>query len=85
MSVLTLALFRWWNGWKDYVGLNDSSQQLIDAPLAASIRPGQIDNSELLSSEMDDENDELILREGLVEELNYTLVPLEVWKKFKEW
>ncbi|CAA6655882.1 unnamed protein product [Spirodela intermedia] len=75
----------WWNGWKDYVGLDDSSQQLIESPLAASIRPGQIDNSELLSSEMDDENDELILREGLVEEINYTLVPLEVWKKFKEW
>ncbi|XP_078448386.1 ubiquitin carboxyl-terminal hydrolase 9-like [Wolffia australiana] len=75
----------WWNGWKDYVGLDESSGLLAQAPLAESIRPGQIDNSELLSSEMDDEKDELTLREGLIEQIDYILVPLDVWKKLKEW
>ncbi|MQM01060.1 hypothetical protein Taro_033808 [Colocasia esculenta] len=80
-----LVSSRWWNEWEDYVGLQESPQISNDVSFHIPRRPGRIDNSELLSSEMDEENNELLLREGLMEEIDFKLVPQEVWKKLDEW
>jgi len=53
--------------------------------LHAPLRPGEIDNSELILNGMNKEGDFLDLRGNLQEGEDYDLVPLEVWKKLVEW
>ncbi|XP_039249934.2 ubiquitin carboxyl-terminal hydrolase 15-like isoform X1 [Styela clava] len=55
----------WVNNWKNHAGIDDSSGE----------NPGQIDNSRLFEENSD------TLREHLLEESEYMLIPAECWKK----
>ncbi|KAF5734940.1 Ubiquitin carboxyl-terminal hydrolase 10 [Tripterygium wilfordii] len=84
---------RWFSSWRRYVGINDDSDhgQSSDShymdviPSKAGNRPAPIDNSDIVQSGSDSEGDEPELRRSLEEELDYVLVPQEVWEKLVEW
>lgn len=84
-------LCRWFRGWEAYVGINKSNDDLtfsvkLNGVLPhTSCRPGTIDNSVLLSDEIDGESNVRSLRRNLREGVDYCLVPQEVWKKLHEW
>lgn len=75
----------WWMEWQRYVGLvsyeeNDS----VQLPQATN-RPGEIDNSKLVSEETINDSEEPELQRTLREGQNYALVPQEVWRRLYEW
>ncbi|GJN20354.1 hypothetical protein PR202_gb07724 [Eleusine coracana subsp. coracana] len=75
----------WWINWQHYVGLvptgENDSEQLPDA----RNRPGEIDNSKLVSSGTTSCSDEPELHRTLREGQDYTLVAPEAWRRLYEW
>lgn len=49
------------------------------------LRPGPIDNSDIIINGGDSENNELEIERFLVERRDYVLVPGEVWEKLFDW
>lgn len=81
---------RWWSKWQEYVGLDGTefsnlSNHSIKRALQNPCRPGQINNSELVSDEVNEGSNNPILRKNLQEGLHYHLVHQRVWKKLQEW
>jgi len=66
---------KWFKQWKLYVGLDQWEQSMVGDPSAC---PGPIDNSPLL--EVNNK-----LKEHLVEDSNFTLLPESLWNKLVEW
>ncbi|KAK6482428.1 ubiquitin carboxyl-terminal hydrolase 15-like isoform X1 [Huso huso] len=72
-----LADSRWFKQWKKYVGFDNwDKYQMGDQ----NVYPGPIDNSGLLK-----DGDSLSLKEHLIDELDYILVPTEGWNKLVSW
>ncbi|XP_033888127.1 ubiquitin carboxyl-terminal hydrolase 15-like isoform X2 [Acipenser ruthenus] len=72
-----LADSRWFKQWKKYVGFDNwDKYQMGDQ----NVYPGPIDNSGLLK-----DGDFLSLKEHLIDELDYILVPTEGWNKLVSW
>lgn len=67
------------------MGFDRFNEHYSKSHLSILPRPGQIDNSKLVSNETDAEDNEPELRRNLQEGEDYTLVPHEVWKKLFEW
>eukprot|EP00268_Persea_americana_P027801 TRINITY_DN27076_c0_g1_i2.p1 TRINITY_DN27076_c0_g1~~TRINITY_DN27076_c0_g1_i2.p1 ORF type:complete len:926 (-),score=172.52 TRINITY_DN27076_c0_g1_i2:429-3206(-) len=77
---------KWWRDWQEYIGGQEDAEVFpIDESSSSQQRPAEIDNSDLVPSGVDGDNDELDLVRSLVEGLDYVLVPQEVWKKLIEW
>ncbi|KAK2534484.1 Usp4 isoform C [Columba livia] len=68
---------RWFKQWKKYVGFDSWDMAGADDPC---LFPGPVDNSGLFS---DPESQSL--KEHLIEELDYVLVPTEAWNKLVTW
>uniref|UniRef100_A0A0D9XHX7 Ubiquitin carboxyl-terminal hydrolase n=1 Tax=Leersia perrieri TaxID=77586 RepID=A0A0D9XHX7_9ORYZ len=80
-----LVSYSWWINWQRYVGLiraDDNDAEML--PQSPS-RPGEIDNSKLVSEESSSVDNEPDLQRTLREGEDYTLVPQEVWRKLHEW
>jgi len=88
---------RWWQAWKDYVAYDqDQTQNKPDSKhnktpsgtpqmpsktqLRRRLRPISIENADLSGGMFSGD-----LKMGLVENVDYTLVPKEVWLKLVEW
>ncbi|XP_033882743.3 ubiquitin carboxyl-terminal hydrolase 15 isoform X2 [Acipenser ruthenus] len=72
-----LADSRWFKQWKKYVGFDSwDKYQMGDQ----NVYPGPIDNSGLLK-----DGDSQSLKEHLIDELDYILVPTEGWNKLVSW
>ncbi|XP_036374081.1 ubiquitin carboxyl-terminal hydrolase 15-like isoform X2 [Megalops cyprinoides] len=68
---------RWFKQWKKYVGFDSWDRyQMGDQ----NVYPGPVDNSGLLK-----DGDVLVLKEHLIDELDYILVPTEGWNKLVSW
>ncbi|XP_036375809.1 ubiquitin carboxyl-terminal hydrolase 15-like isoform X2 [Megalops cyprinoides] len=68
---------RWFKQWKKYVGFDSwDKYQMGDQ----NVYPGPVDNSGLLK-----DGDALSLKEHLIDELDYILVPTEGWNKLVSW
>ncbi|XP_062338789.1 ubiquitin carboxyl-terminal hydrolase 15-like isoform X4 [Osmerus eperlanus] len=68
---------RWFKQWKKYVGYDSwEKQQMGDQ----NVYPGHVDNSGLLR-----DGDVLAIKEHLIDELDYILVPTEGWNKLVSW
>ncbi|XP_078273394.1 ubiquitin carboxyl-terminal hydrolase 15-like isoform X3 [Rhinoraja longicauda] len=68
---------RWFKQWKKYVGFDSwDKYQMGDQ----NVYPGPIDNSGLLK-----DGDSQALKEHLIDELDYILVPTEGWNKLVSW
>jgi len=67
---------RWFKQWKKYVGYDQWDSYNIGEQAA---HPGTIDNSSLLKA------DTKALKEHLVDDLDYVLVPEEAYKKLSAW
>ncbi|KAL4612787.1 ubiquitin carboxyl-terminal hydrolase 15 isoform X3 [Arapaima gigas] len=68
---------RWFKQWKKYVGFDSwDKYQMGDQ----NVYPGPVDNSGLLK-----DGDVLALKEHLIDELDYILVPTEGWNKLVSW
>lgn len=67
----------WFKMWKKYVGF-DSWDIYVRG--SQNVFPGPVDNSGLLR-----DWDTLDIKEHLIDELDYTLVPTEGWKKLVSW
>ncbi|KAM4864113.1 ubiquitin carboxyl-terminal hydrolase 4 isoform X2 [Urocitellus parryii] len=68
---------RWFKQWKKYVGFDSWDMYNVGEH---NLFPGPIDNSGLFS---DPENQ--TLKEHLIDELDYVLVPTEAWNKLLNW
>ncbi|KAJ0023791.1 hypothetical protein NQD34_003690 [Periophthalmus magnuspinnatus] len=68
---------RWFKQWKKYVGFDSWDMYNVGEP---SLYPGPIDNSGLFSDQ-----DTQALKEHLIDELDYVLVPTEAWNKLVSW
>ncbi|XP_041747245.2 ubiquitin carboxyl-terminal hydrolase 4 [Coregonus clupeaformis] len=68
---------RWFKQWKKYVGFDSWDMYNVGEH---SLYPGPVDNSGLFSY-----HDTQILKEHLIDELDYVLVPTEAWNKFVSW
>ncbi|XP_074692390.1 ubiquitin carboxyl-terminal hydrolase 4 isoform X4 [Strix aluco] len=68
---------RWFKQWKKYVGFDSWDMYAAGDP---GLFPGPIDNSGLFG---DPETQSL--REHLIDELDYVLVPTEAWNKLVTW
>jgi len=68
---------KWFKQWKKYVGWDHWDTSSIGEK---SANPGPIDNSGLFK-----EGSNEFLKEGLIDELEYALIPKEGWKKLFEW
>ncbi|XP_012510634.1 PREDICTED: ubiquitin carboxyl-terminal hydrolase 4 isoform X2 [Propithecus coquereli] len=68
---------RWFKQWKKYVGFDSWDMYNVGEH---NLFPGPIDNSGLFS---DPENQ--TLKEHLIDELDYVLVPSEAWNKLLNW
>ncbi|XP_038628171.1 ubiquitin carboxyl-terminal hydrolase 4 isoform X1 [Tachyglossus aculeatus] len=68
---------RWFKQWKKYVGYDSWDMYNVGEQ---NLYPGPIDNSGLFS---DPENQ--ILKDHLIDELDYVLVPAEAWNKLVNW
>ncbi|KAL4187332.1 hypothetical protein AMTRI_Chr09g18480 [Amborella trichopoda] len=85
---------RWWRSWQEYVGqdarsdLNEGNfshwEYAKKASSVIALRPGSIDNTDLVIDVMD-EGGEMELRRSLEEGHDYVLVPDDVWKQLFEW
>ncbi|KAL0962772.1 hypothetical protein UPYG_G00345140 [Umbra pygmaea] len=68
----------WFKQWKKYVGYDSwDKYQMGDQ----NVYPGPVDNSGLLTSD----GDVLAIKEHLIDELDYILVPTEGWNKLVSW
>ncbi|KAM5171999.1 ubiquitin carboxyl-terminal hydrolase 15-like [Mantella aurantiaca] len=68
---------RWFKQWKKYVGFDSwDKYQMGDQ----NVYPGPIDNSGLLK-----DTDTQSLKEHLIDELDYILLPTEGWNKLVSW
>ncbi|XP_078423960.1 ubiquitin carboxyl-terminal hydrolase 15 isoform X11 [Cetorhinus maximus] len=68
---------RWFKQWKKYVGFDSwDKYQMGDQ----NVYPGPVDNFGLLKGE-----DSQYLKEHLIDELDYILVPTEGWNKLVSW
>lgn len=92
---LLCIFFRWFACWQKYVGqgtaeystdeqLSDSQHQSV-VPSKIADRPGPIDNSDIVLNRNDSECSDLELLRTLREEVDYVLVPQEVWEKLFDW
>uniref|UniRef100_A0A8C7WAH2 Ubiquitin carboxyl-terminal hydrolase n=1 Tax=Oncorhynchus mykiss TaxID=8022 RepID=A0A8C7WAH2_ONCMY len=63
--------------WKKYVGFDSWDMYNVGEH---SLYPGPVDNSGLFS-----DHETQILKEHLIDELDYVLVPTEAWNKFVSW
>ncbi|XP_065900687.1 ubiquitin carboxyl-terminal hydrolase 4-like isoform X2 [Dysidea avara] len=68
---------RWFKQWKKYVGFEASDQGQMGAE---SAHPGPVYTSTLFK-----DRDQDVLKDHLMEDLDYSLVPEEVWKTFVAW
>uniref|UniRef100_A0A8C5KZQ6 ubiquitinyl hydrolase 1 n=1 Tax=Jaculus jaculus TaxID=51337 RepID=A0A8C5KZQ6_JACJA len=68
---------RWFKQWKKYVGFDSWDKQQMGDP---NVYPGPIDNSGPLK-----DGDAQSLKEHLIDELDYILLPTEGWNKFVSW
>uniref|UniRef100_A0A4W5K002 Ubiquitin carboxyl-terminal hydrolase n=1 Tax=Hucho hucho TaxID=62062 RepID=A0A4W5K002_9TELE len=67
----------WFKQWKKYVGFDSwDKYQMGDQ----NVYPGPVDNSGLLTS-----GDVLAIKEHLIDELDYILIPTEGWNKLVSW
>uniref|UniRef100_A0A4W3HGW8 Ubiquitin carboxyl-terminal hydrolase n=1 Tax=Callorhinchus milii TaxID=7868 RepID=A0A4W3HGW8_CALMI len=74
---LYLVDSRWFKQWKKYVGFDSwDKYQMGDQ----NVYPGPVDNSGLLI-----DSDSQSLKEHLIDELDYILVPTEGWNKLVSW
>nr|AAN04210.1 Putative ubiquitin carboxyl terminal hydrolase [Oryza sativa Japonica Group] len=80
-----LVSHSWWLNWQSYVGLIKPDENDADMLPQAPSRPGEIDNSKLVSEESSSIGDEPELQRTLREGDDYALVPQEVWRKLHEW
>ncbi|XP_064523762.1 ubiquitin carboxyl-terminal hydrolase 4 isoform X1 [Pseudopipra pipra] len=78
---------RWFKQWKKYVGFDNwemfgaGDPSLFPGPVDnAGLFPGPIDNSGLF-----DDPETQSLKEHLIDELDYVLVPTEAWNKLVSW
>ncbi|XP_037316431.1 ubiquitin carboxyl-terminal hydrolase 15-like isoform X2 [Pungitius pungitius] len=68
---------RWFKQWKKYVGFDSwDKYQMGDQ----NVYPGPVDNSGLLG-----DGDGLAIKEHLIDELDYILVPTKGWNKLVSW
>ncbi|XP_029616590.1 ubiquitin carboxyl-terminal hydrolase 15 isoform X1 [Salmo trutta] len=68
----------WFKQWKKYVGFDSwDKYQMGDQ----NVYPGPVDNSGLLTSG----GDVLAIKEHLIDELDYVLIPTEGWNKLVSW
>ncbi|XP_035283172.1 ubiquitin carboxyl-terminal hydrolase 15-like isoform X2 [Anguilla anguilla] len=68
---------RWFKQWKKYVGFDSWDKYQMGEQ---NVYPGPVDNSGLLK-----EDDVLALKEHLIDELDYILLPAEGWNKLISW
>uniref|UniRef100_A0A3Q3BCG7 Ubiquitin carboxyl-terminal hydrolase n=1 Tax=Kryptolebias marmoratus TaxID=37003 RepID=A0A3Q3BCG7_KRYMA len=68
---------RWFKQWKKYVGYDSWDTYNVGE---RSLYPGPIDNSGLFSDQ-----ETQTLKEHLIDELDYVLVPTEAWNKLVSW
>uniref|UniRef100_A0A674MA06 Ubiquitin carboxyl-terminal hydrolase n=1 Tax=Takifugu rubripes TaxID=31033 RepID=A0A674MA06_TAKRU len=68
---------RWFKQWKKYVGFDSWDMYNVGE---RNLYPGPIDNSGLFSDQ-----DTQALKEHLIDELDYVLVPTEAWNKLISW
>uniref|UniRef100_A0A8D3C220 Ubiquitin carboxyl-terminal hydrolase n=1 Tax=Scophthalmus maximus TaxID=52904 RepID=A0A8D3C220_SCOMX len=76
-SPLYLIDSRWFKQWKKYVGFDSWDMYNVGE---RSLYPGPIDNSGLFSDQ-----ETQALKEHLIDELDYVLVPTEAWNKLVSW
>ncbi|XP_078399300.1 ubiquitin carboxyl-terminal hydrolase 4 isoform X1 [Cetorhinus maximus] len=68
---------RWFKQWKKYVGFDNWDMYNVGE---RGMFPGPIDNSGLFA-----EVESQVLKEHLIDELDYVLVPTEAWNKLVNW
>ncbi|XP_026853329.1 ubiquitin carboxyl-terminal hydrolase 4 isoform X1 [Electrophorus electricus] len=68
---------RWFKQWKKYVGFDSWDMYNVGE---RNLYPGPIDNSGLFSDQ-----ESQLLKEHLIDELDYVLVPTEAWNKLVSW
>ncbi|XP_062977133.1 ubiquitin carboxyl-terminal hydrolase 4 isoform X4 [Elgaria multicarinata webbii] len=68
---------RWFKQWKKYVGFDSWDLYNVGEP---NLFPGPIDNSGLFA-----DSEAQTLKEHLIDELDYVLVPTEAWNKLINW
>ncbi|XP_074861038.1 ubiquitin carboxyl-terminal hydrolase 4 isoform X2 [Carettochelys insculpta] len=68
---------RWFKQWKKYVGFDSWDMYNVGEP---NLFPGPIDNSGLFA-----DPETQTLKEHLIDELDYVLVPTEAWNKLVNW
>ncbi|XP_018431101.1 PREDICTED: ubiquitin carboxyl-terminal hydrolase 4-like, partial [Nanorana parkeri] len=68
---------RWFKQWKKYVGFDSWDMYNVGE---TNQFPGPVDNSGLLA-----DPDTQVLKEHLIDELDYVLVPTEAWSKLMSW
>ncbi|XP_006633881.2 ubiquitin carboxyl-terminal hydrolase 15 isoform X1 [Lepisosteus oculatus] len=68
---------RWFKQWKKYVGFDSWDKYQMGEQ---NVYPGPVDNSGLLK-----DGDSQALKEHLIDELDYILVPTEGWNKLVSW
>nr|XP_006000772.1 PREDICTED: ubiquitin carboxyl-terminal hydrolase 15 isoform X3 [Latimeria chalumnae] len=68
---------RWFKQWKKYVGFDSWDKYQMGEQ---NVYPGPVDNSGLLK-----DDDPQSLKEHLIDELDYILVPIEGWNKLISW
>nr|XP_060621716.1 ubiquitin carboxyl-terminal hydrolase 4 [Anolis sagrei ordinatus] len=68
---------RWFKQWKKYVGFDSWDLYNVGEP---NLYPGPIDNSGLFA-----DSETQTLKEHLIDELDYVLVPTEAWNKLVNW
>uniref|UniRef100_A0A4W6F5N2 Ubiquitin carboxyl-terminal hydrolase n=1 Tax=Lates calcarifer TaxID=8187 RepID=A0A4W6F5N2_LATCA len=76
-SCLYLIDSRWFKQWKKYVGFDSWDMYNVGE---RSLYPGPIDSSGLFSDQ-----ETQALKEHLIDELDYVLVPTEAWNKLVSW
>ncbi|KAG2549747.1 hypothetical protein PVAP13_9KG261500 [Panicum virgatum] len=75
----------WWMEWQRYVGFVSCDENGTDQLPQATNRPGQIDNSKLVSAETISGSEEPELRRTLIDGEDYILVPQQVWRRLLQW
>uniref|UniRef100_A0A4W5L7E7 Ubiquitin carboxyl-terminal hydrolase n=1 Tax=Hucho hucho TaxID=62062 RepID=A0A4W5L7E7_9TELE len=76
-TYVNTVFLRWFKQWKKYVGFDSWDMYNVGEH---SLYPGPVDNSGLFS-----DHETQILKEHLIDELDYVLVPTEAWNKFVSW
>ncbi|KAF8646117.1 hypothetical protein HU200_065963 [Digitaria exilis] len=80
-----LVSHSWWLEWQRYVGLVSYEENDTEQLPQAINRPGEIDNSKLVSAETINGSEEPELQRTLREGQDYTLVPEKVWRRLYGW